>query len=84
MKIAEYEYSEEVIMDNIIKPCRKGFFVYVICSSSNLYKKFKRFIKDNEYLTLKRGIFSRNGIVLFSINDHDYVHNYVDLIIKLR
>ena len=75
-------YSEDAVIESIVNPCRKGKFIYVVCSSIKKYKLLKATLKD--YLSFKRGLFTYKGIVAFTILDRKEFYDNFDLVIKFE
>lgn len=73
--------SPDDVYNEIIRPCRKGQYIYVICDSENLAKKLKRLLKA--HLSDYRGVFTWKGIVVISLTEAYYSNTYFDEIIKI-
>jgi hypothetical protein len=76
------EFDEDLIVANIVTPCRKGEFIYVICKTKYRRQKLRKILKD--YLSSKRGVFTHTGIVITTTDDRECVHKYVDTIITFK
>ena len=57
-------FAEELVRD-VVKPCRKGLFLYVNCETRPIYKRAKKVL--SEHLSNMRGVFSWKGLVVLSM-----------------
>lgn len=78
----EIEYDETAIFEHVIKPCRSGEWVYLICGTTRRYVELRKTLKD--YLSFKRGLFTFKGILFLTIEKRNEVINCVDRIIEIR
>jgi hypothetical protein len=75
--------DELYVLEKIIKPCRKGKFIYVVCSSQKNYKEIKRQLKEFK-IPNKRGIYTWRGIIIIGINRVTEYEKYFDIILELN
>ncbi len=82
MKELRINFLENNIVEYVIKPCRKGKFIFIVCSNNSqriqIKKIFKKFRISN-----KRGIWSWRGIIVVTTKDYNDCFSYFDIVIHL-
>lgn len=72
------------VVTAIVKRCRKGQFILLICHTKSYYAKLRKMFKPE--LPLKRGIFTYKGIVAIVIENENYsqLKKYFDEVNNVR
>jgi len=71
----------DVLYEKVIKPCRKGAFIYLLCG-----KREKKFVKlgfKKFKIPYKRGIYSWKGIIIISSYLDEEYESYFDKIYRV-
>jgi hypothetical protein len=72
----------DILYSKVIKPCRKGTFIYLICDN----KKVKKLVKDGIKkfkIPFKRGLYTWKGIIVVASSIKDEHKSYFDKIYRV-
>ena len=67
----------EVFCDQIVKECKKGQFLFVVCDTKSLRFFVRKELIRNR-VTEKRGIYSYKGIIVLTLDKQKSYNKYFD------
>jgi len=75
--------NDENVFNELIVPCKKGEFIFVICKNKKSIKELKLIMKGYK-LPYKRGVFTWKGIIVIGLESMSEWKQYFDKIIEVE
>lgn len=75
--------NDENVFNELIVPCKKGQFIFVICRNKKSIKELKLIMKGYKF-PYKRGCFTWKGIIVIGLELLDEWAEYFDKIVEVE
>jgi hypothetical protein len=77
------ELNDKNVFDTLIRPCKSGKFIFVLCKDKKSVKILKALLKEYK-IPSKRGCYMWKGIIVIGIQLLEEWNEYFDYIIEVE
>lgn len=75
--------NDENVFNELIQPCKKGEFIFVICDNKKNINELKLILKGYKFPS-KRGLFCWKGIIVLGLELKEEWKIYFDKVIEVE